>query len=132
MQIKEKDQALVTNGRLLVEWEDDLLVWEPSTYSSIYSLLLTQETIWKPDIVLSNPVSPPHRAFLFSMSLSLLDMVCVCVCVRVRVCVCVCIRACVHARACVYVNQHQSLSNVTRTSSLTDPAFCWDVSIPEL
>ena len=102
MQIKEKDQALVTNGRLLVEWEDDLLVWEPSTYSSIYSLLLTQETIWKPDIVLSNPVSPPHRAFLFSMSLSLLDMVCVCVRVRVCVCVCAytCVRACARVRVC--------------------------------
>ncbi|XP_053406956.1 acetylcholine receptor subunit beta-like [Mercenaria mercenaria] len=50
----DADQKLTTTGYLTVKWTDELLVWTPSDYDNIQSILVPQNEVWKPDITLDN------------------------------------------------------------------------------
>lgn len=53
-EVNEKDQKLVTNGYLVLSWKDECLIWEPSMYNGVQSFMVSQNEVWKPDIVLKN------------------------------------------------------------------------------
>lgn len=50
----DADQKLTTTGYLTVQWTDELLIWTPSDYDNIQSILVPQNEVWKPDITLDN------------------------------------------------------------------------------
>ncbi|CAG2166032.1 unnamed protein product [Oppiella nova] len=50
----EKNQQLVTNTWLKLEWVDTNLRWNTSEYGGIQDLRITPEKIWKPDILMYN------------------------------------------------------------------------------
>ncbi|VDI17814.1 Hypothetical predicted protein [Mytilus galloprovincialis] len=50
----EVAEKIAVSGNLEVIWWDDQLVWNRSAYNDIYDMLLLQDMIWKPDVVLKN------------------------------------------------------------------------------
>ncbi|CAC5370275.1 CHRNA6 [Mytilus coruscus] len=50
----EVAEKIAVAGYLDVIWWDEQLVWDRAAYNDIYDMLVLQDTIWKPDIVLKN------------------------------------------------------------------------------
>ncbi|GFN75629.1 neuronal acetylcholine receptor subunit alpha-3 [Plakobranchus ocellatus] len=67
LQVSEKEQILVTNTRLFMSWSDAYLSWDPSMYGNISSILLSQSSIWLPDITVHNTVEPNKQMGFYEM-----------------------------------------------------------------
>lgn len=50
----EKNQMLISTAWLDRFWDDELLAWEPESFSGIRRIRLPGERIWHPDLVLYN------------------------------------------------------------------------------
>ena len=50
----EKNQVMTTNVWLDQEWDDELLIWNPSDFGGIHRIRIPCDLIWLPDIVLYN------------------------------------------------------------------------------
>ncbi|CAC5370281.1 CHRNA6 [Mytilus coruscus] len=53
-ELDEVAEKISVAGYLDVIWWDDQLVWDRATNNDIYYMLVLQDTVWKPDIVLKN------------------------------------------------------------------------------
>ncbi|VDI17815.1 Hypothetical predicted protein, partial [Mytilus galloprovincialis] len=53
-ELDEVAEKIAVAGYLDVIWWDDQLVWDRATYNDIYYMLVLQDTVWKPDLVLKN------------------------------------------------------------------------------
>ncbi|XP_033751866.1 acetylcholine receptor subunit alpha-like [Pecten maximus] len=54
---KEIDSKLSITGVFVIRWFDERLIWNPYTYGGIYSTLLHKESLWIPDIAVTNAYS---------------------------------------------------------------------------
>ncbi|KAI5709530.1 hypothetical protein M8J75_001023 [Diaphorina citri] len=54
----EKNQLLITNTWLSLEWIDYNLVWNISEYGGVKDLRITPLRIWRPDILMYNREQP--------------------------------------------------------------------------
>lgn len=57
MEVKEREQSFINNLMLEMAWTDEQLVWNTTQHFEIPSILVPQTKVWRPDIVLANPVS---------------------------------------------------------------------------
>ncbi|XP_071177725.1 neuronal acetylcholine receptor subunit alpha-6-like [Mytilus edulis] len=53
-ELDEVAEKIAVAGYLDVIWWDDQLVWDRATNNDIYYMLVLQDTVWKPDLVLKN------------------------------------------------------------------------------
>ncbi|KAH9494380.1 Acetylcholine receptor subunit beta-like 1 [Bulinus truncatus] len=52
--VDEKNQVIITNVWLQMNWKDYQLSWEPSHYGNISKIKIDNKQIWMPDVVLFN------------------------------------------------------------------------------
>merc|ERR1719245_2988240 len=57
MDVDEKDQIMMTNVWLNLEWTDDNLRWNASEYENVKDIRVPPSTIWAPDILMYNSAS---------------------------------------------------------------------------
>ncbi|XP_023315372.1 acetylcholine receptor subunit alpha-type acr-16-like isoform X2 [Trichogramma pretiosum] len=50
----EKNQLLITNLWLKLEWNDVNMVWDPSKYGNVRDLRIPPHRLWKPDVLMYN------------------------------------------------------------------------------
>ena len=60
-EINDLSETLVTRVRTLVWWKDSRLRWDPVQYDGLFSITISDELIWKPDIALLNGVNDMTR-----------------------------------------------------------------------
>ena len=65
MDLDEKSQVMKTSGWLTISWKDQLLTWNSSDYDGIEQTLISQDNVWKPDIVVNNAVDTLSKAMGF-------------------------------------------------------------------
>ncbi|KAK6194573.1 hypothetical protein SNE40_000186 [Patella caerulea] len=53
-ELQEKDQVLISFGYLTLQWHDDFLAWDMNNYGGIDTLVVPQNEVWKPDLVVGN------------------------------------------------------------------------------
>ncbi|XP_062571050.1 neuronal acetylcholine receptor subunit alpha-6-like [Saccostrea cucullata] len=56
--LKEFDEAtskFTVNGVFVTSWRDERLAWDPSNYNNITRTLMSQDKIWLPNLVITNP-----------------------------------------------------------------------------
>ncbi|KAK3738275.1 hypothetical protein RRG08_039684 [Elysia crispata] len=56
-EVNEKEQKMVTSGRLYLGWKDERLTWRRKQFGNITSLFVDQQDIWLPDIIVANRVT---------------------------------------------------------------------------
>ncbi|XP_062584914.1 neuronal acetylcholine receptor subunit alpha-3-like, partial [Saccostrea cucullata] len=56
-QVDLKNQVISLSGWLTVKWQDDRLVWNPSSYGDIDLIYTKPAKIWKPELIIDNSVS---------------------------------------------------------------------------
>ncbi|XP_025112893.1 neuronal acetylcholine receptor subunit beta-3-like [Pomacea canaliculata] len=56
--MNEQDQTIKTNALLTIEWLDQYLSWNTGDFGDIESILVKQNMLWLPDIVVDNTVTP--------------------------------------------------------------------------
>ena len=56
IKIDEVQETMTTAGYLRVMWKDEGLSWNPQLYNGIRHIYLSQNSIWKPDLVLANGI----------------------------------------------------------------------------
>lgn len=66
MDLDEKSQVMKTSGWLTISWKDQLLIWNASEYGGIEQTLISQDNVWKPDIVINNAVDTLTKTMGFS------------------------------------------------------------------
>ena len=66
MDLDEKSQVMKTSGWLTISWNDQLLTWNQSDYGGIKHTLVSQDLVWKPDIVINNAVDTLTKSLGFS------------------------------------------------------------------
>ncbi|KAK3780877.1 hypothetical protein RRG08_052036 [Elysia crispata] len=54
--VKEKDQTMVSVAQLRMSWWDPTLQWDPALYGNATSVLVHQDNIWRPDVQVGNSV----------------------------------------------------------------------------
>ncbi|XP_058801635.1 neuronal acetylcholine receptor subunit alpha-7-like isoform X3 [Phymastichus coffea] len=52
--VDEKNQLLITNLWLKLEWNDVNMVWDPSKYGNVRDLRIPPHRLWKPDVLMYN------------------------------------------------------------------------------
>merc|ERR1719245_1545885 len=57
MDVDEKDQIMMTNVWLNLEWTDDNLRWNASEYENVKDIRVPPSNLWKPDILMYNSAS---------------------------------------------------------------------------
>lgn len=55
--MNEQDQTIKTNALLTIEWLDQYLSWNTGDFGDIESILVKQNMLWLPDIVVDNTVT---------------------------------------------------------------------------
>ena len=74
MDLDEKSQVMKTSGWLTISWRDQLLTWNSSEYDGIKQTLISQDNVWKPDIVINNAVDTVSKTMGFSeLAVNILD-----------------------------------------------------------
>ncbi|XP_033752912.1 acetylcholine receptor subunit beta-like [Pecten maximus] len=61
-EFEEKTSKLSIVGVFVIEWHDFQLKWNPDEFGDLNRMLISQNTLWKPDILLMNPfekIEPP-------------------------------------------------------------------------
>ena len=56
IKIDEVQETMTTAGYLRVMWQDTGLSWDTQVYNGIRNIYLSQNSIWKPDLVLANGI----------------------------------------------------------------------------
>uniref|UniRef100_A0A915I9D8 Uncharacterized protein n=1 Tax=Romanomermis culicivorax TaxID=13658 RepID=A0A915I9D8_ROMCU len=54
--VDEKNQVVIMNMWLQIEWTDQNIAWNAATYGNISTICLPSKLIWKPDVLLYNSV----------------------------------------------------------------------------
>nr|ACP31293.1 nicotinic acetylcholine receptor a6 subunit isoform XVII [Tribolium castaneum]ACP31294.1 nicotinic acetylcholine receptor a6 subunit isoform XVIII [Tribolium castaneum] len=70
--VDEKNQLLITNIWLSLEWNDYNLKWNESEYGGVKDLRITPNKLWKPDVLMYNSstwCSIPNRVVIYQTSL---------------------------------------------------------------
>ncbi|XP_011506024.1 PREDICTED: acetylcholine receptor subunit alpha-type acr-16-like [Ceratosolen solmsi marchali] len=52
--VDEKNQLLITNLWLKLEWNDVNMMWDPSKYGNVRDLRIPPHRLWKPDVLMYN------------------------------------------------------------------------------
>ncbi|XP_069108558.1 neuronal acetylcholine receptor subunit beta-2-like [Argopecten irradians] len=52
--IDEVQEKMSTTAFLILEWEDEYMIWDPAAYNGTNTIYVPQNKIWKPDIALEN------------------------------------------------------------------------------
>ncbi|GFN91592.1 neuronal acetylcholine receptor subunit alpha-7 [Plakobranchus ocellatus] len=60
-EVNEKDQSVVTTGRLFLRWSDRAFVWNKGRYGNVSSIFVDQKDIWLPDITVGNSITSNLR-----------------------------------------------------------------------
>ncbi|XP_077997446.1 acetylcholine receptor subunit alpha-like isoform X2 [Glandiceps talaboti] len=60
----ERNQLLLSNMWVTLEWYDEFLVWDPDMYGGIQNIKVISHDIWLPDIVLYNNADSEYKNFL--------------------------------------------------------------------
>ena len=55
VEFNEVEEALSLMGVIYMTWIDERLVWDPDDYNNTEVVHAFQNTVWKPEVVLSNP-----------------------------------------------------------------------------
>ena len=55
IELNEVEETLLVMGILYIKWFDERLVWDPDDFHGTEEIHALQNTIWKPEVVLSNP-----------------------------------------------------------------------------
>ena len=66
MDLDEKLQVMKSSGWLTITWKDELLMWNRSDFGGIKETLVSQDRVWKPDIVVNNAVDTVSKGLGFS------------------------------------------------------------------
>ena len=74
MDLDEKSQVMKTSGWLTISWKDQLLTWNSTEYGGLKHTLISQDNVWKPDIVVNNAVDTVSKTMGFSeLAVNILD-----------------------------------------------------------
>ncbi|XP_055954376.1 acetylcholine receptor subunit beta-like 1 [Patella vulgata] len=57
--------------KLILCWEDDFLSWNESAYGGIGNMVVPQEKVWRPDIVVGNSVENRRRRIFYVLNIIL-------------------------------------------------------------
>ena len=55
IELNEVEETLLAMGILYIKWFDERLAWDPDDYHGTKNIHALQNTIWKPEVVVSNP-----------------------------------------------------------------------------
>ena len=61
IKIDEVQETMTTAGYLRVMWQDTGLSWDSQSYNGIRNIYLSQNSIWKPDLVLANGIEKAYE-----------------------------------------------------------------------